>query len=337
MLKIAFFDISSKEQKYLEEKLKSNKIFSINFYKNSLNSKTSEKAKDADIIASFVYSKIGKDVIDQLPQLKFITTMSTGFDHIDLKYCKEKQITVSNVPIYGERTVAEHTFALILALSRKIPQSIENVRKLNFELENLRGFDLEGKTMGLVGLGHIGGNVAEIAKGFKMNVIASDPKPDKKITKKLKIELVDLESLLQKSDIISLHAPYNEHTHHLINKKNINLIKKGAYIINTSRGGLIETEAIINALDRNIIAGAGLDVLEEEVYIKEEKELLKNPNRNKYMLQTIIQNHLLLNNPKVIITPHNAFNSKEALQRILDTTIENIESFAQSKIINTVK
>jgi D-lactate dehydrogenase len=337
MYKIAFFDISSKEQKYLETRLKSNKNFSAIFNRNSLSPKSLEKVQDADIIASFVYSKIDKNIIDQLPKLKLITTMSTGFDHIDLKYAKEKGITVCNVPIYGEKTVAEHTFALLLSLSRKIPQSVENVRKLNFDLEDLRGFDLEGKTLGLIGIGHIGANVAKIAKGFDMKIIASDPKPDKKTIKKFKIELVNLENLLQTSDIISLHAPYNEHTHHLINKENINLIKPGVYIINTARGGLIETEALIRALDRNIIAGAGLDVLEEEYFIKEEKELLKNPNRSGQMLKTIIQNHLLLNNPKVIITPHNAFNSKEALQRILDTTVENIEAFEKQKPINIVK
>lgn len=337
MYKIAFFDISAKEQKYLETRLKDIKNFSAIFNRNSLNPKSLGKAQDADIIASFVYSKIDKNIIDELPKLKLITTMSTGFDHIDLKYAKEKGITVCNIPIYGEKTVAEHTFALILALSRKIPQSIENVRKLNFELEDLRGFDLEGKTLGLIGIGHIGANVAKIAQGFDMKIIASDPRPDKKTLKKFKIELVDLETLLQSSDIISLHAPYNEHTHHLINHKNVHLIKNGAYIINTARGGLIETDALINALDRKIVAGAGLDVLEEEFSIKEEKELLKNPDRSKHMLKTIIQNHLLLNNPKVIITPHNAFNSKEALQRILDTTVENIEAFEKQKPINIIK
>lgn len=337
MYKIAFFDISAREQKYLEAGLKGNKGFSATFNRNSLSHKSIEKAVDANIIASFVYSKIDERIIDQLPKLKLITTMSTGFDHIDLKYAKEKGITVCSVPIYGEKTVAEHTFALLLSLSRKIPQSVENVRRLNFELENLRGFDLAGKTLGLIGIGNIGGNVAKIANGFDMKIIASDPKPDRNAIKKFKIQLVDLETLLKNSDIISLHAPYNEHTHHLINKNNINLIKPGAYVINTARGGLIETEALVRALDRNIIAGAGLDVLEEEYFIKEEKELLKNPNRSGQMLKTIIENHLLLNNPKVIITPHNAFNSKEALQRILDTTIENIEAFAKGKPVNIVK
>lgn len=333
---IAFFEISPEEKKYLESKLLQNKEMSATFHRSKLTAKNIAKAQDADIIASFVYSKITRDMIERLPKLKLITTMSTGFDHIDLEYCKEKNIMVCNVPTYGEKTVAEHTFALILSLSRKIPQSIDNVRKLNFDLEELRGFDLEGKTLGIVGMGHIGANVAKIARGFDMKILVSDPKPDKKILKQSGAKLVSFEKLLKKSDIISLHAPYNPHTHHLINKENIHLIKHGAYIINTARGALIETEALLLALDKKIIAGAGIDVLEEESFIKEERELLKRPQKNNQMLLTVMQDHLLIYNPQVIITPHNAFNSKEAMHRILDTTILNIEKFTGNKSINMV-
>lgn len=331
---IAFFEISPEEKKYLESKLSQNKEMSATFHRFKLTAKNIAKAQNADVIASFVYSKITRDIIEKLPKLKLIATMSTGFDHIDLEYCKEKNIMVCNVPTYGEKTVAEHTFALILSLSRKIPQSIDNVRKLNFDLEELRGFDLEGKTLGIIGMGHIGANVAKIAKGFDMKILVSDPKPDKKILKQSGAKLVSFETLLKKSDIISLHAPYNPHTHHLINKENIHLIKHGAYIINTARGALIETEALLLALDKKIIAGAGIDVLEEESFIKEERELLKRPQKNNQMLLTVMQDHLLIYNPQVIITPHNAFNSKEAMHRILDTTILNIEKFTGNKPIN---
>lgn len=336
-MRIAFFEVSTWEKRYLEEKFSENNNFSVTFYKSKLDKKTVAKAKESDIISSFVYSKIDKEIIKELPNLKLITTMSTGYDHIDLDYCKNNGITVCNVPTYGEKTVAEHTFALILALSRKIPQSIDNVKKLNFDLKNIQGFDLEGKTIGLIGMGHIGANVAKIAKGFDMKVLVSDPKPDKKLLRNIGAKLVSLETLLKKSDIISLHAPYNPHTRHLINRKNINIIKPGAYLINTARGGLIETEALLYALDKRIIAGAGIDVLEEESFIKEEKELLKKPHINNQMIVTVLQNHLLLNNPQVVITPHNAFNSKEALQRILDTTILNIEKFALKKPINVIE
>jgi D-lactate dehydrogenase len=170
-----------------------------------------------------------------------------------------------------------------------------------------------------------------------MKILVSDPNPDKKVLEKLGVKLSSLENLLKKSDIISLHAPYNAHTHHLINKENIKTVKPGAYIINTARGGLIETEALLYALNKGILAGAGIDVLEEESFIKEEKELLKRPQGNNQMLMTVLQDHLLLNNPHVIITPHNAFNSQEAMQRILDTTILNIEKFIAGKPINVIK
>lgn len=332
----AFFDISIEEKKYLENKLQDSKSVSTVFYRAKLDKRTVKKIKSAEIIASFVYSKMDRDILKELPELKLISTMSTGFDHIDLEYCKEKNITVCNIPTYGERTVAEHTFALILSLSRKIPQSIEKTRKFDFSLEGLRGFDLENKTLGLIGMGHIGANVAKIARGFEMKIIASDPKPDKALMKKLGIKMVSLEDLLQDSDIISLHAPLNKFTYHLINKHNIMTIKKGAYIINTARGGLIETEALIKALDKGILSGAGIDVLEEESAIKEEKELLGKTQKENEKLRTILQNRILSSNPRVIITPHNAFNSDEAMQRILDTTIENIENFLKGSPINEV-
>lgn len=334
---VAFFEVSPWERKYLEEKFAEKEKFSAAFYKSKLSRKTAEKAAGVDIIASFIYSKVSSESLENIPNLKLITTMSTGFDHIDLDYCKSKSITVCNVPVYGEKTVAEHTFALILSLSRKIPQSIENVKKLDFSLEKLRGFDLEGKTIGLIGVGHIGAHVAKIASGFDMKILVSDPNPDKKTLRRLGAKLVSLEYLLKKSDIISLHAPYNPHTRHLINKDNIKTVKTGACIINTARGGLIDTEALLYALNNNIIAGAGIDVLEEESFVKEEKELLKRPQGNNQMLMTVLQDHLLLNNPRVIITPHNAFNSKEAMQRILDTTVLNIERFADGKPINVIR
>jgi len=263
--------------------------------------------------------------------------MSTGFDHIDLKECKAKNIKVSNVPFYGENTVAEHTFALILALAWKLPASIERSKTYNFTLDNLRGFDLKGKTLGLVGLGHIGERAAKMAKGFEMKVIAYDPKKNLKLAEKMGIKYVTFDYLLSHSDIISLHAPYNKKTRHLINKNNIKLIKPGAYLINTARGGLIETQALIIALKKKIIAGAGLDVLEEECFIKEEKELLSKPFQKKCNLKTVLQGHFLIQDPRVLVTPHNAFNSEEALQRILDTTVENIKRFLKNRMINLVK
>lgn len=326
-MKIAFFEVEDWEENYLKEKLKGNQL---SFFKDVLNEKNVETVNDADIISVFIYSKINKNLLDKLKKLKAITTRSTGFDHIDINECRKRKILIFNVPYYGENTVAEHTFALILALSRKIHKSYDRTIRGNFSLEGLRGFDLKGKTLGIVGLGHIGIHVARIARGFEMNVLAYDLKKDTKLSKKLGFKYVSFENLLKNSDIVTLHCPDNKKTHHLLNKENISLIKKGAYLINTARGGLIETKALVKALADGDIGGAALDVLEEESLIKEEIQLLSK-NFPKENLENLLQNHLLLTFDNVIITPHNAFNSKEALQRILDTTLENINSILNKK------
>jgi len=336
-LNLVFFATERWEQKYLQEKLQGLRDLNLIFSPNPLRLRGAKKYKKADAIAIFIYSKITEKIIATMPHLKYIATMSTGFDHIDLKACQARNVKVSNVPYYGENTVAEHTFALIFALSRRIPESIERVIEGNFSPEGLMGFDLNGKTIGLVGLGHIGEYVAKIAHSLEMKILAYDIKKNSLLAKKYQIKYCTLDYLLKHANIISLHAPLNKHTHHIINEDNIKKMKKGSYIINTSRGGLIDTDALIMALDRKIIAGAGLDVLEEEPFIREEKELLAKSFKKKCNLRTVLQDHALITNPKVLVTPHNAFNSREALERILDTTVDNIKAFTKNKFINIVK
>ncbi len=333
-MKIAFFEVEDWQKDYLEKKLSGNEL---SFFAEPLSSDNISSATGCQIISPFIYSQINKDILRKLPDLKMITTRSTGFDHIDIQKAMEDKVVVCNVPFYGENTVAEHTFALILALSRKLFDSVERARKGDFTLDGLRGFDLKDKTLGIVGLGHIGLHVARIAKGFEMTVLAYDPKEDKKLAKKIGFEYVDLKDLLVQSDIITLHAPDNEKTHHLINSGNISQIKKGTYLINTARGGLIETQSLLKALSDGTLAGAGLDVLEEECFVKEEAQLLSKEFPKTCDLKTVLQNHILLQQKNVIITPHNAFNSQEALMRILDTTVENITGFAARKPQNIVK
>jgi len=332
--KIAFFEIEPWEIDYIKKFLKN---FELIFFEEKLDSKNIEKILDADIISIFIYSKIDKDIINRLKSLKYITTRSTGFDHIDLKYCKKKNILVSNVPTYGENTVAEHTFALILTLSRDIYDSIDKAKKGDFVLENINGFDLKGKTLGVIGVGNIGRHVVKIAKGFDMNVLAYDIRKDEKFAKKIGFRYVSLKYLLKNSDIISLHIPYNKKTHHLINLETLKLFRKGCYLINTARGGICDTTALLKGLEEGIFTGLGLDVLEEEYFIKEERELLTSIFKTKYDLKTALENHILINHPNVIITPHSAFNSKEALIRILDTTINNIKMFILKRPINLIK
>jgi D-lactate dehydrogenase len=331
--KIAFFEIEGWEKEYLIEKLNG---FELSFFSEPISENNADLVKDCQIISPFIYSKIFKELFLKLPSLKMIATRSTGFDHIDILEAKDKKIITCNVPYYGENTVAEHTFSLILSLSRNIFNSIEKTKKGNFSLDGLRGFDLKGKTIGIIGLGHIGFCVARIAKGFEMNILVYDTKKDNKIAKKLGVKYVDFDKLLKDSNIITLHAPYNEKTHHLINLNNINLIKKGSYLINTARGGLVETSALLKALSEGILAGAGLDVLEEECLIKEEAQLLSKEFPKQCDLKTALQNHILLHQKNVIITPHNGFNSEEAIKRILETTVLNIQAFIKNKPINKV-
>lgn len=334
MAKIAFFELEKWEKDFFKERLKGH---SLKFIDNKLSAKNADKVKDCDIAAVFIYSKVDKDVIDKLSKLKLVTTMSTGFDHIDLEECKKKNIIVSNVPTYGENTVAEHTFALILNISRKITDAVDNTRKGDFRLKGLRGFDLKGKTIGIVGCGNIGQHVARMAKGFEMNVLVFDINKDMKLAKKIGFKFASMDKLLGTSDIITLHVPENKYTHHMINEKTLKKVKKGAVLINTARGGLIDDSALLKALNKGVLSYAGLDVLEGECAIKEEKELLHPEFMKGCDLQTVLEDHILLKKPNVYITPHNAFNSKEALVRILEATVENIQGFLKKKSVNVVK
>lgn len=291
--------------------------------------------KDADILAVFVESPVTKKMIAGLPKLKMIATMSTGFDHIDLVAAKHKKIPVCNVPFYGENTVAEHAFALILGLTRKLFQSVKRVKEGVYDFHGLRGTDLKGKTLGVVGTGHIGAHLIKMAKGFEMNILGYDPYPNKELAKNLGFEYVALNKLLASSDIVSLHVPLFKNTYHLINKKNIKKMKPGAFLINTARGGLIDPEALVTALQSKHLAGAGLDVLEDENLIQNE-ELLMSGDCKECQLKTNLMNNIIIDHPNTIVTPHNAFNSIEALQRIVDTTVENIRAFAKGEVKNDV-
>lgn len=333
MEKIVFFELEEWEALLVKNAFVGNEVICT---EEKLNKNTVEKYKDACVISTFIYSQVSKEVIDQLPNLKYITTRSTGFDHIDVSYAKEKQIPVSNVPSYGEHTVAEHTFALILALSRKIVQSVERTRRGDFSLNGLTGFDLSGKTLGVLGTGKIGTHVIELGLALQMKILAYNRHSDEELEKK-GVKFVPLDEVLGNADVITLHLPYNKETHHTINAENITKIKKGALLINTARGGLVETQAIVEALEKEILSGVGLDVLEEEGALKEERELLSTTFLQSSDIKTQLLNHVLLDYSQVIITPHNAFNSKEALAQILEVTIQNISGFFKSAKQNLVE
>ena len=254
-----------------------------------------------------------------------------------MSYCQEHKIEVAYVPSYGENTVAEHAFALILNLSRNIHKAYLRTIKEDYSLDGLKGFDLQGKTLGVIGAGRIGLHAIRIGRGFGMDVLAFDCCPNEFLSQTMAFSYTkDLNELLNKSDVITVHVPNLPETKHLINKDNIKQIKKGAILINTARGEVIETEALIEALDQEILKGVGLDVLENEALVLEEHRLADHQPSSDQLAE-LAKDHVLLRRDNVIYTPHMAFYSQEAIDRITHCTIENLVAFAAGKKINLVK
>jgi D-lactate dehydrogenase len=290
----------------------------------------------ADIVSPFVYSNLNRDTLRALPNLKLIATRSTGYDHIDLDECRHRHIAVCNVPSYGENTVAEHVFALLLALSHRLLEAVERARTSPFSPEGLEGFDLAGKTMGVIGAGNIGRHVIRIARGFAMSVLAYDVKPDSELAAALGFRYVSLDELLAASDVVSLHVPATEQTCNLISDHAFSRMKTGAVLINTARGSVVSSRALIEALQTGKISAAGLDVLPAEPLIREEAQLISSIYGGQLNLADLVADHVLLRMPNVIVTPHSGFNTREAVQRIVETTVLNIECFLKGEPRNLV-
>jgi len=331
-MRIAFFEVKDWEVPHLREKLAEHRT---SFHPDKVQETDLSPLGDVEVLSVFIYSQVNRAVLERLPRLRLVATRSTGYDHIDLAACKSRGIAVATVPNYGENTVAEHTFALILALSRHIHKSYERVTQGNLSREGLTGFDLKGKTIGVIGAGRIGLHVVKIARGFGMEVLVTDVRQDSFLAELLNFRYVPVEQLLMNSHIITLHMPYLPATHHFLNAERLALVRKGALLINTARGALVDTDALLQALDNGTLAGAGLDVIEGEQYISEEQEMLRSTHPAE-VLRQIVRDHILLRRENVVFTPHNAFNSREALVRILDTTIENILGFFDGTPSNLV-
>jgi D-lactate dehydrogenase len=316
-MKIVFFETAPNEEVFFREQLPGQEL---SFHPEKLTHETAHFATEAEIISIFVFSSLKADLLVHFTHLRAIVTRSTGIDHIDGAYCKDHNITLLNVPHYGVNSVAEHTFALMLALSRKIVDSVEQTKKGSFSNEGLTGFDLSGKTLGIIGLGNIGCRVAEIAHALRMKVLvySHTQKPVSDIT------YVRLDELLGQSDIITIHTPLTPETTHLLHSHNMRLIKKGALLVNTARGPIIETEALVQSLQSGVLGGAALDVLEEEQNVKEERVVLTAEYIDLSSAKTLLLDHVLRDMPNVIITPHNAFNTKEALIEINTISAQNI-------------
>lgn len=308
----------------------------VRFVNKPLTARNVDEFADADIVSVFIYSDLSAELLSKIEGLKMVATRSTGFDHVDIDHCRRRDIVVSNVPVYGTNTVAEHVFALLLTISHHIVEAVDRTRRGDFSQDGLRGFDLRGKTLGIVGTGDIGRCTIEIASGFRMNVLAYDVEPDQEFAEQEGFDYVSFEDLLERSDIISLHVPLNDKTRAMIGEEEFERMKDGVVLINTARGQIVDVEALLFALSSGKVAAAGLDVLPEEPAIREEAQLLHRIFRERHDLRTVLADHVLLRMRNVIITPHSAFNTREAIGRILDTTVENIRAFVADAPINTV-
>lgn len=292
---------------------------------------------EAEVISVFVSSTVTREMIEAMPKLRLIACRSTGFDNIDMDAASEHGITIVNVPTYGEETVAEYAFTLLLALMRKVPDILETENQ-KFTQPQLRGHDLSGKTFGVIGAGHIGINSLQIARGFSMNTLAYDAKPRPELAEKYNFHYTDLDTLLADSDIISLHAPLLPATKHIINSETIAKMKPGAILVNTARGELVDNKALLEGLDDGHLGGAALDVVEGEtlLHYHEETALLRSDTLPEDTMRHSMEISVLKKMPNVIISPHNAFNTEEAIGRINRTTAQNIIDFWYNKTPNKV-
>ncbi|WP_127717329.1 2-hydroxyacid dehydrogenase [Halobacteriovorax sp. HLS] len=328
-MRVALFQTHKYEKDYFYELAKKNNI-EITFLEPRLNSQTAILAKDHDAVCSFVNDKIDKETLDILNSIniKLIALRSAGFNHVDIEYASSLNIPIVRVPYYSPSAIAEHTACLLLSLNRKVHKAHMRVQSLNFSLDGLVGFDLEGKTVGVIGTGAIGTKFVKIMNGFGCKVLAFDLNKSKELENYC--QYVELEELVKSSDIISLHIPLSKDTHHLLDHDMLEKTKKGVILLNTSRGALIDTKALIEGLKSSHIGGAGLDVYEEEdsIFFQD-------------LSDQILQDDVLarlLSFPNVLTTSHQAFLTKEALFQIAQTTIDNIVNYiGHGKLSNQVK
>jgi len=321
MERIAFFDTKPYDREYFD---KYNKNYRIHYYEDKLTEETASLAEGCSAVCAFVNDSINSRTIDELVRrgVRLLLMRCAGYNNIDLKYASGK-LTILRVPAYSPYAVAEHAMALLLLLNRKIHKSYIRTRDHNFSINGLTGFDLHGRTAGVVGTGKIGRAFIDICLGFGMKVLAYDPYPDNGYAESRGFEYVSKEELFEKSDIISLHCPLTKETRYIIDEESLARMKKTAYIINTSRGPLIDSDALLRALREKRIGAAGLDVYEEETdffYEDRSGDIIDDETLS-----------LLISLPNVIITSHQAFLTEEALSAIASVTLSNADAYFAGK------
>ena len=318
-VRVAFYSTKIYEKELFDQHCPEDKV-SFTYYEASLNAQTALFTKGFYAVCVFVNDKVGKQVIDALHKngVQLIVLRCAGFNNVEVAYANEKGIKVLHVPAYSPHAVAEHTLALIMALNRKTHKAFNRIREANFALDGLLGFDVHGTTVGVIGTGKIGMTFCRIMLGMGCEVLAYDPSPSESLSDS-GVKYVDLENIYRKSDIISLHCPLNPNTHHLINDASLSQMKDGVMLINTSRGGLIDTKSIIKGLKSKKIGYLGLDVYEQEEHI-----FFKDLSDQIIDDDVIMR---LITFPNVLVTAHQAFFTENAMGNIVMTTIENIVNY----------
>ena len=330
-MKIAFFDTHAYDKKSFAQ-ANENFNYEIDFRDYKLNENTALTAKGFDVVCVFVNDIVNEAVIKTLKEcgIKLIALRCAGFNNVDLKAADEAGIKVVRVPAYSPYAVAEHGAALLMSLTRHIPQAYLRTKTANFNIEGLTGRDLHGLTAGILGTGKIGQIMADILKGFGMNIIAYDPYPNEEWASKTGARYVTLKEIFCESDVLSLHCPLNEQTKHIVNHDSMKMMKHDAVIINTGRGALIDSKALVHALKHGQIGGIGMDVYEEE------SKYFFSDWSTDIMTDDVLAR--LLTFPNVIITAHQAFLTTNALKNLADTTMQNIRDFSDNaKLVNEVK
>lgn len=323
MKKIAFYDAKSYDIKSFNE---INKNYEIDYIESKLSAKTAVLAQGADAVCAFVNDTIDDACINELCSrgIRIIAMRCSGFNNVDVKHAA-CQIKIVRVPAYSPNSVAEHAMALLLSINRKTHKAYERTRDFNFSIAGLDGIDLFGKCAGVIGTGKIGRAFIRICRGFGMKILAYDPYPAKNVD----FEYTDLDTLFKNSDIISLHCPLTKENYKMINKDAFSKMKKGVFLINTSRGHLVDTEALIDALNNHTVRGAGLDVYEEE------GEYFFEDYSNEIIRDDMLA--ILISKPNVLLTSHQAFLTEEALRGIAEVTLENLDAFfAGKELVNEV-
>lgn len=323
-MKIAFFSSKQYDQEYFN-RVNAEFNHTLSYFETRLNKYTVSLAKGHDAICAFVNDKINENTLNKMAEfnIKAIALRSAGFNNVDLEAAAKLGITVLRVPAYSPQAVAEHALALIFTLNRKTHKAYNRVREGNFSLERLTGFNLSGKTIGIIGTGAIGKAFIHLLKGFDAKIVAYDPYPNDML-KKQGVEYRSLHDLLSVSDVVSLHCPLTPDTFHIINRQSLNHIKEGAMLINTSRGKLIDTDAAIDALKEKKLGYLGIDVYaeEEKLFFKDLSEMIIDDDKIARLMQF----------PNVLITAHQGFLTREALEQITLTTLQNLTDYENGKV-----